>query len=77
MMTAQRVVCLRLVDPDLEGRWMVVEADRAPQYLIGRQGVTMAMVPTGAVEWEGSHCAEVWVPEDKLSLWRMEHDVDR
>jgi hypothetical protein len=38
---------------------------------------TVNLIPTGSVEWDGDRCAEVWVPEDRLDLWRAEHDVER
>jgi len=70
------IICLRLVSNELEGVWMAIKPGSTPQYLIDGQGETTTMVPTGSVEWEGDRCAEVWVPENKLNLWRMEHAID-
>jgi len=34
------------------------------------------MVATGSVRWSGDEAFEVYVPADRLELWRAEHDVD-
>jgi hypothetical protein len=71
------IVCLRLVSPELEGVWMEVMPGRSVQYLIDGRGETTTMIATGSVEWEGDRCAEVYVPERMLPVWRAEHDLDR
>jgi hypothetical protein len=53
---------LRWSDPD--------PPDRVPYTVVN-------LIPTGSVEWDGDRCAEVWVPEDRLDLWRAEHDVEQ
>jgi hypothetical protein len=69
------IICLRLVSPELEGAWMQIYPGKTPQFLINGFD-TITMVPTGSVEWSGQQCAEVWVPENKLNLWKMEHAID-
>lgn len=70
-----RTVVLRLVGGSMEGQWREVE--QAHQLDLHRfQGPSTVMVPTGSVEWNGDRCAEVYVPKDKLDLWRAEHDVE-
>jgi len=73
---SDRALVLRLTgSADLDGVWMAVKSGAAPKYLqFGEDVITM--VPTGNVEWNGDYCAEVYVPEDKLDLWKAEHDVE-
>lgn len=72
-----KVVVLRLVGGTLEGQWWEIEG--RPLNLKGFEGGVVreiVMVPTGSVEWDGDRCAEVYVPEGKLDVWRAEHDVE-
>lgn len=69
------VICLHLVDPGLEGALMDVKKGAVPDSLINTRGEQFKIVPTGAFERHGDILAEVWVPEDMLTLWRL--DVDR
>lgn len=68
-----RVVVLRLVGGEDEGRWFAVSgvprAVRAP-------GIPIDFVPTGCVEWRDDDAAEVWVPAEMLHVWQAEHMVD-
>lgn len=66
-----RLVVFRLCGPGLDGKWhRYPAADR-----MDANGVEL--VATGALEWEGDRCAEVWVPADRLDEWRFEWEVDR
>lgn len=80
-----RSVCLRLVDGPQDGEWLVVPpvgplrgfSWEAPADPASNAGVRMVQfVPTGALDWREDDCAEIWVPEDKLDLWRAEHDSE-
>lgn len=76
-MIPTRTVVLRLTSTDrLEGVWMVVES-YPTAFDLHRHGAPLVrLVPTGSVEWDGNRCAEVYVPENRLSEWRAEFDVD-
>jgi hypothetical protein len=68
------IICLRLVTPELEGALMEVKPGAIPGYLI-HGGEQTRLLPTGAFERQGEVLAEVWVPEDMMVLWQMEHAV--
>ena len=69
------VICLHLVTPGLEGALMEVQPGKTPGYLV-HDGVQTRLVPTGAFERQGDVMAEVWVPENMMVLWELEHTVD-
>lgn len=79
-MTAQRTIVIRMTGSDYDGHWMAVPVGTPLRF--GRGGpdggpdpdASFDMVPTGALEWWADSCAEVWVPSDKLALWRMEFE---
>jgi hypothetical protein len=77
-MTMTRLIVLRLCSPELDGSWMEVKLKPEPFTVIHGDGVTQTpLVCTGDVEWDGfDHCAEVFVPKDKLAQWRAEHSID-
>lgn len=68
------IICLRLVHPSLDGAWM--DIDKMPPSYIDGKGQLTPLVTTGTVEWEGDKCAEVYIPEDKMLLWRRNHALD-
>lgn len=74
------VVVLRLTgDPSVEGKWYGAPSGWTGQAMTLESissAEQLTMVCTGNLEWYGDACAEVWVPEDKLDLWRAEHDVE-
>lgn len=72
------IVVLRLVGPPYEGEWIEVHSPPVKMAAAwdGWPGVKIvSLVTTGCVEWDGDRCAEVYVPEDRLELWRAEHDI--
>jgi hypothetical protein len=69
------IICLRLVTPGLEGALIEVKPGATPGYLV-HDGIQTALVPTGSVENHEGFDAEVWVPENMLVLWELEHTVD-
>lgn len=70
----------RLTDsPNSEGKWFMVRGDQSFRIgRLGRDGVMrpVDMVCTGCVEWDDNQCAEVYVPSDRLNVWRAEHQTD-
>lgn len=71
-----RLVVLYLTGGDRDGQWWEIDLDQPPT-LVRFEGPTTRCVATGNLEWrDDGACAEVWVPEDRLDLWRAEHDVD-
>lgn len=78
-----RTVVFHLTDSSWDGKWMDVPADRtAIEVFVGGPHSgddpppsSVAMVPTGNLEWYDNRAAEVWVPEHRLPLWRAEHDL--
>lgn len=77
-MTDPHRVCLRLMDqPAMEGAWLMIEGRFNPRFFRDGAEHPVILVSTGAVEWDGNACAEVYVPEDRMELWKAEHDVDR
>ncbi len=69
-----RTIVIRLTDSSYDGQWRVIEGDDFE--VIVPPGTKIPMVPTGAVEWDGDQCAEVWVTKDRLPLWQAKHDVN-
>jgi hypothetical protein len=75
-MNDERLIVFRLCGPSIDGRWrrypatptMVVKGDDLNE--------DVRLVPTGALEWDGDRCAEVWVPESRLAEYRAEWDID-
>lgn len=79
---------LRMMNtPELEGVWMIVNPDRPfrAHYLASDRHVelvptgtvewsTTEFAATGALEWDGNACAEVYVPSDRLGQWKAEHE---
>jgi hypothetical protein len=73
-MAKARLVVFYLTNSTFDGQWHEVPADK--HIVANRQGLPdWKFVPTGNVEWDGNRCAEVWVPEEKLTLWKAEHDA--
>ena len=70
------IICLHLVTPGLEGALMEVKPGATPGFLV-HDGQQTPLVPTGNFEQHGNVEAEVWVPNDMLPLWRLEHDLAR
>lgn len=65
---------IELTDTPLDGK--VWELDGPPTHVTAGSGV-MTMVATGTIRWrEDSRPIEVYVPEERLDLWRAEHDVE-
>lgn len=74
MITTQHTIVLRLV-PGAEGQWWIAERAGHPQVVLPGRTKPITLVPTGNVEWDGDRCAEVYVPEHLLAVWRAEHDL--
>ena len=54
---------------------MEVQPGKTPGFLI-THGQQVPLVATGCYERKDGIEAEVWVPEDMLTLWQMEHAID-
>lgn len=75
-MTA-RTICLRLTGtPGLDGVWLMVEGRFWPKIIRQDEPQIVTLVPTGALEWDGNLCAEVYVPLDRLAEWKAEHEYE-
>lgn len=70
------IICLHLVTPSLEGALMEVKPGATPGFLV-HDGIQTKLVPTGTFETNEGIEAEVWVPENMMVLWELEHVVDR
>jgi hypothetical protein len=75
-------VVFRLTGTRLDGQWFEAQHIPVVAHTWGldkdRNPTTperVVFVPTGSVEWEGNACAEVVVPEDKLTLWKLEYHL--
>ena len=68
------MVVLRLVGGNLEGQWHEIDTTKATYTKFPGQCETL-MVATGSVEWDGDRCAEVYVPQHLLSVYRAEFEV--
>lgn len=81
-MSEPRLICFQLTDSRFDGQWIYMHDGwdhtvTRPTVLPDRiESHAVRMVETGSVVWDGDRCAEVYVPEDKLPLWRAEHDVE-
>ena len=76
---SERLVVVRLTGaPETEGLWFTLGTGTIKCYERGSDDEIgwVSMVATGNVEWDGDRCAEVYVPSNRLALWRAEHDVD-
>jgi hypothetical protein len=74
-----KTIVLRLVGGDIEGQWREVPVDNGGAHFfrpLCEQETVVQLVATGSVEWNGDEPAEVYVPEDKLELWKSEHALD-
>lgn len=69
-MTKPRTICVQLTGSSYDGQWIVVNR---PPVGVTREGTEVVLVPTGTVEWDGNHCAEVFVPLARLDAWLSEH----
>lgn len=74
-MSDVRLICMRLVPPDLDGVWMSIDLTAAPPFSVVMGYTETRLVATGSVEWDDGRCAEVYVPEGRLAEWRAEHAV--
>lgn len=55
-----------------DGEWWVVKGRPAGMWTaLGH----VTLVATGNLEWNGNRAAEIYVPEDRLTEWRAEHDL--
>lgn len=83
-MAEHRTVWIELTGTSMDGNAMAIESGdmvwerygpvRADQPQVRVEPVTM--VATGSVRWVDDLPVEVYVPEDRLDLWRAEHDVE-
>jgi hypothetical protein len=72
-----RYVVLRLTNSPYDGEWRHAPVWVGDNIVATVNDTTIRLVPTGNVEWrDDGMAAMVYVPEDKLDVWRAEHDVD-
>lgn len=68
------VIVLHLIDDRREGQWMAVKPRTAPAS-VWHKGISIPLVATGDIEWNGDVPGEVYVPASRLAEWRAEHSL--